>query len=104
MKATIALPIQRIEEICRQHDVVELAVFGSVLSEDFGAESDVDFLVRFRNDDAGPWGEMLTALKVELSSELGRPVDVVTRASIEQSRNWILRRSILDNAEFVYGP
>ncbi len=104
MQAPTLLPIQSIADICRRYGVVELAVFGSALRDDFSEQSDVDFMVRFRDNDAGPWGENLTALEDELSSLLGRPVDVVTRGSIEQSRNWILRRSILESAEVVYGP
>lgn len=48
----IELPLSELAELCRKHHVKELAVFGSALRGDFRADSDVDFLVRFHNDDA----------------------------------------------------
>jgi len=50
----VELPFEAIAEVCRRLGVSELAVFGSALRNDFRPDSDVDFLVRFRNDDPGP--------------------------------------------------
>jgi predicted nucleotidyltransferase len=96
------LPKKRIYEICHRYGVSELAVFGSVLRDDFGPESDVDFLVVFRNNDAGPWATKFSAMEAELSNALGRPVDVVDKIAIEQSDNWMIRKSILDHAQVIY--
>ncbi len=49
------LPLDKIAEICRTFDVVELSIFGSVLRDDFGPESDIDFMAVIRTDDYGPW-------------------------------------------------
>jgi predicted nucleotidyltransferase len=98
------LPMAQIHDICRKYDVTELAVFGSVLRDDFGPDSDVDFLVTFRNNDAGPWAGKFMYMEEELAAVLGRPVDVVSRQGIEQSPNWIVRKSILRSAQVVYGP
>lgn len=98
----IPLPMDRISEICRKYDVTELAVFGSVLRDDFRPDSDVDFLVTFRDNDAGPWMSKFLDLQDELSALLGRPVDIVDKLGIEQSRNWIRRKSILENAEVLH--
>ena len=98
------LPLARISKICRKYDVAELAVFGSVLRDDFRPDSDVDFLVTFRNNDAGPWAGKFMSMEEELAAVLGRPVDVVSRHGIEQSPNWIIRKSILRSAQVVYGP
>ena len=50
----IDVPTGRIAEFCRKWKVAELSLFGSVLREDFGPESDVDVLVSFASD--AQWG------------------------------------------------
>jgi predicted nucleotidyltransferase len=47
----LELPMEAIAELCRKYQVEELAVFGSVLRDDFRMDSDVDFLVTFQNHD-----------------------------------------------------
>jgi predicted nucleotidyltransferase len=96
------VPLEAIAEICRKYGVVELSVFGSVLRDDFRSDSDVDFLVRFRNDDTGPWMSKLTDLEADLSTLLGRDVDVVSRPAVEQSENYLRRRHILNSAQKIY--
>jgi predicted nucleotidyltransferase len=86
---SVSLPVDRIAEICRKYDVVELSVFGSVLREDFGSESDVDFLAVFRRDYYDPWLSKVQELERELGALVGREVDVVANDSILQSENWI---------------
>jgi predicted nucleotidyltransferase len=41
-------------------------------------------------------------MEAELASVLGRPVDVVDKIAIEQSSNWMIRKSILDHARIIY--
>jgi hypothetical protein len=96
------LPSDEIAALCRKYDVETLAVFGSILRDDFGPSSDVDFLVRFRGNDCGPWMSKLTELEEDLSKTLNRPVDLVNWRGIEQSRNPIRRQAILDSARVVY--
>ena len=98
----IGLPVDSIAAACRKYDVAELSVFGSILRDDFGPDSDVDFLVVFRNDDYGPWMGKLTDLEDELSSLLGRKVELVSKRGIEQSDNYIRRRHILSSARPIY--
>jgi predicted nucleotidyltransferase len=87
----------RIEDFCRRWKVRELSLFGSVLRDDFGDESDVDVLVSFAPD--ARWGLLAhSRMEDDLANVVGRPVDVVTRASIERSGNWIRRREILETA------
>lgn len=54
-RSGITLPNERIAQLCEKYQVEQLAVYGSVLQDDFGPDSDVDFLVDFKGDDAGPW-------------------------------------------------
>jgi predicted nucleotidyltransferase len=99
----IDLPLEAIAGVCEKYGVSELAVFGSVLREDFDpARSDVDFLVRFINNDAGDWGGKYMDMREELEPLLGRKVDVVSWRGIEQSRNPYRRNHILKHARRVY--
>jgi len=50
----ITLPMDLIADLCRKYEVAELSVFGSLLRDDFGPDSDIDFLAVFDNDDYGP--------------------------------------------------
>ena len=98
-----ALPWKRIAELCQRYSVAELSVFGSYLTGELRPDSDLDFLVVFRDDDAGPWAAKLQDLERELSELLGRRVDLISKRGIEQSSNWIVRERILGSARVVYG-
>jgi uncharacterized protein len=76
--------------------------FGSLLREDFGNESDVDFLVTFEPG-KGPAGMSWFQVKEELAELVGRKVDVLDRRLVEQSRNLYRRHHILREATAVYG-
>lgn len=94
-------PTDRIAELCRRWKVEELAVFGSALRGDFGPDSDVDLLVQFAAD--AEWSLLdHSRMEQELEELLGRRVDLVTRAAIEESPNWIVRRKILESARTAY--
>jgi len=99
----IDLPLEAIARVCQTYGVSELAVFGSVLREDFDpARSDVDFLVRFIDNDAGPWMGKFMDMEEELGALLGRKVDVVDWGGIEQSTNPYRRGHILKHARTIY--
>jgi uncharacterized protein len=98
----ITFPADRIVKLCRKYQVVELSVFGSLLREDFGPNSDVDFLVVFQGDDYGPSMEKLQRLEEDLRALLGREVEVVPKESVVQSENWIRRDHILSTAQVIY--
>jgi predicted nucleotidyltransferase len=86
---------------CQRWQVTELAVFGSVLRPDFHTESDIDVLVTFAPTTR--WSLLdLERMEEELTTLLGRRVDLVSRRGLEQSRNWIMRQAILDQAEVIY--
>jgi uncharacterized protein len=94
-------PHDEIAALCRRWRIRELALFGSVLRDDFGADSDVDVLVGFEPGE--PWHlSSWLALRDELSMLLGRPVDLVEKGAIEESRNPMLKRHILTHMEPVY--
>jgi hypothetical protein len=97
----ISIPQDEIRTFCRRHHVCRLALFGSVLREDFRPESDVDVLVDFK-EGTEPGLLETVAIQEELSQILGRPVDLVERKAVECSENYIRRRHILNTAETVY--
>ena len=103
MQATVSTRLDALAELCRRFHVRRLEVFGSAArGADFDpARSDVDFLIEFE-----PGGDpgMAGFLDVEaaLRAIVGRPVDLVDRLAIEQSRNYLRRRQILADAETVY--
>ncbi len=95
-----ALPMAEIAEFCRRWKILELAVFGSTLRNDFTPSSDVDILIAFSAD--ADWGLLdHVRMKQELQSLLGRDVDLITRRALESSANWLLRNEILKTAKTV---
>ncbi len=87
---------------CRRWHIAKLEVFGSVVREDFRAESDVDFLASFEPG-MGPSGFDWFQLKEELARLVGRKVDLVDRRLVERSRNLYRRQHILSEATPVHG-
>lgn len=86
---------------CERWDVTEFALFGSAVRDDFSAESDVDALVTFSAQ--SEWGLFEhIEMKDELASLFGRDVDLITRRSLEQSHNDLLRDEILGSLDVVY--
>lgn len=88
---------------CRRWHIAKLEVFGSLLRDDFDAESDVDFLVSFEPG-KGPADMAWFQIKEELARLVGRKVDVLDRRLVEQSRNLYRRHHILREATAVHGP
>lgn len=82
---------------CEKLGIAELAVFGSVLRDDFGPDSDVDFLVTFGPGERWTVGD-LARMESELSTAIGRDVDLVERAAVEENPNANVRHQILRNA------
>ena len=97
MPAKIDIDREMIADFCRRHRVRKLSLFGSVLRDDFGPDSDVDVLVEF---EPGARVGYLTIgrMIVELERALGRPVDIRTPAEI--SRHF--REEVLRAAEVQY--
>jgi hypothetical protein len=81
-QAKIDIPADRISELCRQYHIRELALFGSVLRDDFGPRSDVDILVEFEPE-AHLGYQSFFRLQDELTTLLGREVDLFTPNSLK---------------------
>ena len=97
----MTLPMDQLTDFCHRWKIQELSIFGSYLRDDFGPDSDLDFLYTFA-DNVG-WSLFdLVRMDEELAAIVGRPVDLVDRETIEESENWIRRREILGTAEVIY--
>lgn len=97
----VEVPREKIAEFCRKWRVSELALFGSVLRDDFRPDSDVDVLLTFEPD-AGISLFDYVDIEDELAEILGRRVDLVSRSVVESSNNPFRRRGILGSAHTVY--
>ena len=101
LKTAIPIPKASLTGFCRRWKVSELALFGSVLGNDFRPDSDVDVLVTFLPE--AEWSLLdHIQMEEELSVLLGRKVDLISKRAIERSENWLRRRAILESAEVVY--
>jgi len=101
---TVPFPIQpdKLESLCKKWKITELALFGSVLRDDFGPESDVDVLVVFADD--AEWSYFDWPAMQDDLSELfgGRKIDLLTKKGVRGSRNPWKKHEILSNAQQVY--
>ena len=95
---------EQITAFCQRWKIIELAVFGSVLRDDFRVAgddpSDIDLLYVF--DSEVSYGFEFFDLKDELEILVNRKVDLVSKQGIANSRNWLRRKSILESASNLY--
>ena len=95
--AHIDIPKERIADFCRRNRIRRLALFGSVLRDDFGPDSDVDVLVEF--EPAARVGLLrLAGMEIELSEILGRKVDLNTLGFLSD----YFRDKVLAEAQVQY--
>ena len=94
----IAIPQEKVRDFCRRNHIQKLSLFGSVLRDDFGSESDIDVLVEFEPG-AGVGFFELYDMEKELSLMFGgRKVEITTPRSLSK----YFRDSVLKNAEVQY--
>ena len=101
MTARIAIPADGIAAFCERWQVTELALFGSVLRDDFRPDSDIDVLIAFSDGARHTLFDMVH-MEEELKALFGRDVDLTERAGIERSRNHLRRKAILESAESIH--
>lgn len=96
MPRNLKVESKKIGDFCRRHRIRRLAVFGSVLRDDFGPNSDVDVLVEFESG-CTP-GYAFFTMQDELSDILGRKVDLNTPQFLSR----YFRERVLSEAEDLY--
>jgi len=98
MGLPITINREQLAAFCRRWKIKELALFGSVLRENFRPDSDIDVLVTFEPDGGITFDNRVEMLD-ELAAIFGREVDLVERNAI---RNQFRRHAILTTKEVVY--
>ncbi len=97
MRTRMTLDRERLIAFCRRHRIRKLSLFGSVLREDFGPESDIDVLVEFEPEArVGLIG--LQRMERELGDLFGRKVDLNTPGFLSP----YFREKVLSEAETLY--
>ena len=91
--------ITSIEELCRLHNVKTLYAFGSVLTEKFNNESDVDFIVDFKDLSVEDYVDNYFDLKFSLEDALKRPVDLLEEKAI---KNPYFKQNVNQQKQLVY--
>jgi uncharacterized protein len=94
----IDIPDDELAEFCRQWKVTELALFGSILCEDFGPDSDIDVLVTFQPEVAWSLWDILD-MRDQLRELFGRNIDLIEKEAL---RNPFRRHEILKSHKVVY--
>ena len=98
MNPQLKLDREVLEAFCRRWRIRELSLFGSALRDDFGPESDLDFLVSFEPD--ATWDLFdIVDMKDELEARFGRSVDIVEKEAL---RNPWRKYEILRTREVIY--
>ena len=98
MSPRIAIPDDRVAEFCRRWKVIELALFGSVLRDDFDDRSDVDVLLTFMPGSFHGIDDYI-AMRDELEAMFGRKVDLINRQSL---RNPFLKHHVLTSRRVIH--
>jgi uncharacterized protein len=93
----IAIPTDKIREFCERYPIHKLALFGSVLRNDFRPDSDIDILVEYEPQASITYLDMAQQ-EIELSEMFGRKVDL--RTAQELSRYF--RDKVVQTAEKIY--
>ena len=94
----IDIPMEKIRDFCQRWKIVEFALFGSVLRDDFSPDSDVDVLLRFEENTGWSLYDVVD-MKDELKTMFGREVDVVEKEAI---RNPYRRNILLAEQKVLY--
>lgn len=97
--SNIDIPMKEMAEFCRRNHIRKLALFGSVLRDDFGPDSDIDIVVEFE-EGFTPGLFRIFDMEEELSSILGnRKIDLRTPADLSR----YFRDEVISNSEVCYG-
>lgn len=91
---------RELEQVCSKFNVKELYAFGSVLTNMFNADSDVDFIVSLLSDDPIEYAENYFELKFALEQIFSRKIDLLEQKAI---KNKTLESIINQKKQLVYG-
>jgi hypothetical protein len=101
MPMDLGVPADKVADFCRRWRIKTLAVFGSAVRGELRPGNDIDLLVTFQSDADWTMFDHFT-MEEELSRVFGREVDLVTIRALEENRNPVYRRKILESARQIY--
>jgi predicted nucleotidyltransferase len=90
----------QINELCVSHKVENLYAFGSVLTEDFNSDSDIDLIVDFKDIDVKDYADNYFDLKFALQDIFKRPIDLLESQAI---KNPYFKQAVDLKKQLVYG-
>jgi predicted nucleotidyltransferase len=82
MQSIIAENIDQINTLCKKHNVKSLFAFGSVCTEKFNDQSDIDLLIAFNTMDYADYADSYFSIADQLEALFKRPVDIITDKSL----------------------
>ncbi len=91
-----------LENFCQRWKIIRLEIFGSAIRDDFKEESDIDLLVEYHPDFHRTLVDM-EVIQIEIEEIFQRPVNLITRKTIESSQNPFKRQNVLASAVVLYG-
>ncbi len=101
LQSRLGITPQQLAEFCQRRYISELALFGSILRDDFHPNSDIDMLVTFQPSARVSLIDLID-MQYELQELCDRKVDLLTKKSVETSSNWMRRQEILTTARVIY--
>jgi predicted nucleotidyltransferase len=101
LKQRIGIPDAEISQFCQKWHIIKMGIFGSILSPQYRPDSDIDILIQF-NPAARQGLLTIAKIKLELENKLHRAIDIAIWEGVENSDNWIRRKSILDTVTIIY--
>ncbi len=92
--------IEAVQELCKKHRVKSLYAFGSVLTDKFNSDSDIDLIVDFSAIDIEEYADNYFDFKFSLQKLLQHPIDLLEEKAI---KNPYFRKSVAQQRQLVYG-
>lgn len=92
--------LEQIKQLCKEYRVKYFSVFGSVLTENFSADSDIDFVVDFEENDPIKYTDLYFQLKEMLEHIFKRKIDLIEERGINNS---FFRKAIEESKVVLYG-
>lgn len=98
MSARLPIDKEKLADFCRRHHIRKLALFGSILRDDFRPDSDVDVLYAFEAGHSADLAELI-AMEEELSALFGgRRVDLIPAERLKRR----IKARVIAEAEVQY--
>ena len=91
---------QKLNQLCVEHHVKQLYLFGSILTEKFNAESDIDMLIQFSTIKLEDYFDNYMDFKEKVELLLNRPIDLIENQAI---KNPIFRKVVDREKKLIYG-